>query len=591
MSVLTSETRVNRGEADAPARRRRHSVGRSLGRGRRSRSDRLPLRRDRALPTGRVLLLHRLGAVPSNPAEPGSESENYVSRCSQGPAGAAAVRTLFIAVVVVVHAERDSGPRVWRSCSTVKVFGRNVLRTIIFAPLVVSALVVGYLFKYIFGPPDIGGINIALDALGLPQVDFLGNPTTALWIIILTIVWQFTGSTMVIYLAGLQGVPPELLEAAALDGAGFWKRFWFVMRPLLAPAITINLMLGLIGGLKIFDQIFSLTGGGPAGQTQTISTLIYQLFAQFGEYGKSAALAMVLAVAVGDPGLHPVLGTSSTGAVLMKSSRGVSVATHTLSYGTTLVFLLPVYILINLAIRPVDDFTTPLIPSSRATLDNFVNAWTQSSLPSAIITSIIVTTLSCVAVVALATMAAYPLARSTAKLSNRDVLRLPYRAPPSVPAGIAALVHADARHRAAGKYLVAGDHLHRRADAFLDLPDHHIPSLERATGLRGSSSHRRMRKRARLVARGRARAATRPGNLPHPHRRRHLERLLHAPHLPGGEHAADHPDVHLSSTSASTRATGRSSSPRLVISMLPILVIYLIFQRYVIHGFAGGLKG
>jgi raffinose/stachyose/melibiose transport system permease protein len=103
----------------------------------------------------------------------------------------------------------------------------------------------------------------------------------------------------------------------------------------------------------------------------------------------------------------------------MKPSRGVSVATHTISYGTTLLFLVPVYILINLAIRPADDLTTPLIPSSRATLDNFVNAWTQSSLPSAIVTSIIVTTLSCVSVVALATMAAYPLARSTARLSNR----------------------------------------------------------------------------------------------------------------------------------------------------------------------------
>ncbi len=221
--------------------------------------------------------------------------DNYVE-IFKGDAGPATVRTLFIAFVTVV-AQNVIGLGLALLLNGA-IRGRNVLRTIIFAPLVVSALVVGYLFKYIFGPPDIGGINVALHAMGIPQVDFLGNPTTALWIIIVTIVWQFTGSTMVIYLAGLQGVPAELLEAAALDGAGFWKRFWYVIRPLLAPAITINLMLGLIGGLKIFDQIFSLTGGGPAGQTQTISTLIYQLFAQFGQYGKSAALAMVLAVAV-----------------------------------------------------------------------------------------------------------------------------------------------------------------------------------------------------------------------------------------------------------------------------------------------------
>ncbi|GAA5088029.1 carbohydrate ABC transporter permease [Microbacterium yannicii] len=103
----------------------------------------------------------------------------------------------------------------------------------------------------------------------------------------------------------------------------------------------------------------------------------------------------------------------------MKPSRGVSVATHTISYGTTLVFLIPVYILINLSIRPADDLTPALIPSSRATLDNFVNAWTQSSLPSAIVTSVIVTGVSCLTVVILATMAAYPLARSTSRLSNR----------------------------------------------------------------------------------------------------------------------------------------------------------------------------
>jgi raffinose/stachyose/melibiose transport system permease protein len=102
----------------------------------------------------------------------------------------------------------------------------------------------------------------------------------------------------------------------------------------------------------------------------------------------------------------------------MKSSRGVGIATHTLSYGTTLVFLIPVYILINLAIRPTGDQTPALVPSSNATFDNFVSAWTQSTLPSAIITSTIVTTVSCIAVVFFATMAAYPLARSTARLSN-----------------------------------------------------------------------------------------------------------------------------------------------------------------------------
>jgi raffinose/stachyose/melibiose transport system permease protein len=222
--------------------------------------------------------------------------DNYLE-IFQGQAGPAAVRTLFIALVVVII--QNAIGLALALLLHGQVFGRNTLRTIIFAPMVVSALVVGFLFKYIFGPPGSGGVNSVLAALGQPQVDFLGNPTTALWIIITAVIWQFTGASMVIFLAGLQGVPAELLEAAALDGAGYWKRFWYVTRPLLAPAITINLMLGLIGGLKLFDQIYAITGGGPGGQTHTISTLLYQTFSQFGQYGRAAALAVVLALAVG----------------------------------------------------------------------------------------------------------------------------------------------------------------------------------------------------------------------------------------------------------------------------------------------------
>ena len=213
-----------------------------------------------------------------------------------GDSGAAALRTLFIAVATVLM--QNVIGLLLALMLNGRLRGRNVLRTIIFAPMVVSPLVVGYLFKYIFGPPGTGAINVALKSFGAQQIDFLGNPTSALWIIILVVVWQFTGSTMIIYLAGLQGVPPELLEAASLDGAGTWAKFRHITLPLLAPAVTINLMIGLIGGLKIFDQIFAITGGGPAGSTETISTLIFKYFSQFGEYGLSAALAVVLAIGV-----------------------------------------------------------------------------------------------------------------------------------------------------------------------------------------------------------------------------------------------------------------------------------------------------
>ena len=221
--------------------------------------------------------------------------ENF-TRIFSTDAGPAVFRTLQLAFVVVV-AQNIIGLALALLLNG-RVFGRNVLRTIVFAPMVVSSLVVGYLFKYIFGPPGVGGVNQVLATLGQDPVDFLGNPDTALVIIIVTVLWQSIGGNMIIYLAGLQGVPHELEEAAALDGAGYWKRFWFVIRPLLAPAITINLMLGLIGGLKIFDQIFSLTNGGPANQTQTIATLIYAYFSQYADYGRSAALALLLAIGI-----------------------------------------------------------------------------------------------------------------------------------------------------------------------------------------------------------------------------------------------------------------------------------------------------
>jgi ABC-type sugar transport system permease subunit len=123
---------------------------------------------------------------------------------------------------------------------------------------------------------------------------WLGNPDLALWAVIAVIVWQFAGLSMVIFLAGLQSIPKEIYEAAAIDGTGPVRRFWYVVRPMLAPAITINLVLSMIGGLKLFDQVWVMTGGGPGRATETLSTLLYKEAFQFGAFGYSIALAIVL---------------------------------------------------------------------------------------------------------------------------------------------------------------------------------------------------------------------------------------------------------------------------------------------------------
>ncbi|PSM44772.1 sugar ABC transporter permease [Streptomyces dioscori] len=175
---------------------------------------------------------------------------------------------------------------------------RNLLRVFLFAPAVITQIVTAYLWRNLLGPD--GAVNSLLGGVGLDswQQNWLGDPDTALWSVVGVTVWQYSGYSMVIFLAGLQSVPAEIHEAAAIDGAGPVRRFWSVTRPLLTPALTINLMLSSIGGLKLFDQVYALTGGGPGHATDTLSTLIYKDAFTLGEFGYSIALAVVLTLVV-----------------------------------------------------------------------------------------------------------------------------------------------------------------------------------------------------------------------------------------------------------------------------------------------------
>jgi raffinose/stachyose/melibiose transport system permease protein len=175
--------------------------------------------------------------------------------------------------------------------------GRTLLRIVFFAPVVLSPVVIGYLWQYVYSPS--GGINRVLGTLGLDglQQVWLGDPGLALWAIAAVFVWQNVGLSMIIFAAGLEGVPDELLEAAELDGAKSWRRFRDIILPLLAPALTVNLALALIGGLRIFDQVLAMTGGGPGYATETVSTVIYKQFAN-GEYAYSTALAVELTLVI-----------------------------------------------------------------------------------------------------------------------------------------------------------------------------------------------------------------------------------------------------------------------------------------------------
>jgi raffinose/stachyose/melibiose transport system permease protein len=239
---------------------------------------------------------------------------NFVEMVRDPAAVQAVWHTLAIAVAVTVI-QNGFGLLLALGVNSI-IKSRNVLRVLFFAPAVVTPIVTAYLWRNLLGPD--GAVNSLLGAVGLGswRQDWLGDPDLALWSVVAVVVWQFAGYSMVIFLAGLQSVPREIYEAAAIDGAGSVRRFWSVIRPLLAPAFTINLMLSIIGGIKLFDQVYALTGGGPGHATDTISTLIYKDAFTLGEFGYSIALAVVLTiiVAVASTGQYFVLARNERAA-------------------------------------------------------------------------------------------------------------------------------------------------------------------------------------------------------------------------------------------------------------------------------------
>jgi raffinose/stachyose/melibiose transport system permease protein len=222
--------------------------------------------------------------------------DNFRQLLRDPQAKQAITHTLLIAVAITI-VQNGVGLLLALGVNS-RIRSRNVLRVFLFAPAVVTPIVTAYLWRNLLGPS--GAVNSLLGAVGLGswQQDWLGDPGLALWSIVGVIVWQFCGYSMVIFLAGLQSIPREIHEAAAIDGGGAVRRFWSVTRPLLGPAFTINLMLSIIGGIKLFDQVYALTGGGPGHATDTMSTLIYKDAFTLGEFGYSIALAVVLTIIV-----------------------------------------------------------------------------------------------------------------------------------------------------------------------------------------------------------------------------------------------------------------------------------------------------
>lgn len=176
-----------------------------------------------------------------------------------------------------------------------KFRGRGIVRTVVYLPVMIAPLIMGYIM-YFFFTFNNGAVNDILNVIGLSSVDWLAEGRRAVVIMTLINSLQFVGISMVIYLAGLQNISAMYYEAAAIDGASSTKKFFNITLPLLTPALTSSITINLIGGLKLFDVIAALTSGGPGYETHSVSTLIHRLYFGGERAGYASAVGLVFFV-------------------------------------------------------------------------------------------------------------------------------------------------------------------------------------------------------------------------------------------------------------------------------------------------------
>jgi multiple sugar transport system permease protein len=175
--------------------------------------------------------------------------------------------------------------------------GRAFWRGIYFLPVVTSWIVVALVWRWLLNPST-GVVNTVLAWAGIDGPGWWTDPTWAMPSIILASAWKDLGFVMVILLAGLQAIDPDLLDAANVDGAGRWRRLFSVTLPLLSPSTFFVVVISLINGFQVFDQVYAMTGGGPGGASQVVVQQIYDLTFRYGAAGEASALSWMLFVVV-----------------------------------------------------------------------------------------------------------------------------------------------------------------------------------------------------------------------------------------------------------------------------------------------------
>jgi len=178
-----------------------------------------------------------------------------------------------------------------------QMIGRNVMRSVIYIPAVFASITVAAMWRWIYNP-TLGLVNQFLEAVGLGNLtqSWLGDPRIAFYSVFAASVWQAVGFPMVLFLAGLQSVSPDIVEAAKIDGANSWQVFRNVTLPALRPTTVVVVILTIINSLKVFDLVVGMTGGGPAQSTQMLALWSFTQSFSNHNFGAGAAIATVLLV-------------------------------------------------------------------------------------------------------------------------------------------------------------------------------------------------------------------------------------------------------------------------------------------------------
>ena len=175
--------------------------------------------------------------------------------------------------------------------------GRVLYRTVFLLPILVPGIVIGAIWKLMYNF-DFGVLNQMLGVIGLAPIDWLGNGSTALLAVIAVDVWHWTPFVFLLMLAGLESLPTDVYEAARVDGATFWQEMRYVTLPLMLPTMLVTLVFRLLVSVKVFDEIYLLTGGGPGTATEVVSYTIFRRFFTEGQTGYGAAMSVVVLFAL-----------------------------------------------------------------------------------------------------------------------------------------------------------------------------------------------------------------------------------------------------------------------------------------------------